>query len=96
MRFLFWLPIRISSLVLQAILAVFGFLRLLLSAIGTLVGAVPILGLLIQLILLPIYAPVMFIYDAISKLYMRTIVALDLKLGFATPDEVKELYHKIH
>jgi len=94
MRYLFWLPIRITALILQAILAVFGLLRLLLVAIQAPVRGLPLLGLLIQLILLPIYAPIVLIYTATSKLYMRTVVALDLKFGFATPDEVKELIYK--
>jgi len=60
------------------------------------VRGLPLLGLLIQLILLPIYAPIIFIYDAVSKLYMKTVVALDLKLGFANPDEAQELYNETH
>lgn len=96
MRYLFWLPIRITALVLMAILTVSGFLGTLLQAIIAPVRPLPILGLLIQLILLPIYAPIVFIYTATSKLYMRTVVALDLKFGFATPDEAQELYHKTH
>jgi len=96
MRYLFWLPIRITSLVLQFILAIFGFLRLLLWAIQAPVRGLPLVGLLIQLILLPTYLPIVFIYLATSKLYMRTVVALDLKFGFATPDEAQELYYKTH
>ncbi len=96
MRYLFWLSIRITALVLQAILAVFGFLRLLLWAIQAPVRGLPLVGLLIQLIMLPLYAPIVFIYLATSKLYMRTIVALDLKFGFATSDEAQYLYKETH
>lgn len=87
MRYILWLPLRVSALILLSIVTVFGFLRALLRGL-TGADQVPpsTTSCLVQFILLPIYAPVAVIYLGAFALYHR-IIALDVKFGFAKPDE---------
>ena len=91
MRYLLWLPLRVVALILLPIITVFGFLRMLLRVIGGANQMSPSpAGCLVQFILLPVYLPVMVIYYVASILYLR-IVALDVRFGFATPEEAQKL-----
>ena len=94
MRYLLWLPLRVSALILLSIMTVFGFLRALLRGFTRADQTPPSTpGCLMQFILLPIYAPIAAIYLAAFALYRR-IIALDVKFGFAKPEEVQRLYNK--
>lgn len=80
MRYLLWLPLRVGALILLLIMTVCGFLRMLLRGIG----ACCVMGF----ILLPIYMLIVAIHSTAATLYFR-ICALDVKFGFAKPEEVE-------
>lgn len=83
MRYLFWLPIRVTHYILNFILALFALLTLVIMVIMKSVRSLPILGVLILLVLLPLFALGALICVALNKIHMKTVVALDFKFGFA-------------
>lgn len=82
MRYLVWLPLRVGALILLLIMTVSGFLRMLLRGITGCCG--------MAFILLPIYMLIVAIHSTAATLYFRTR-ALDVKFGFAKPEEVEGL-----
>jgi hypothetical protein len=94
MRYVVWLPLRLVSVCLLAIVTVFGFLRAILREV-TGANQVPpsCFGNLLQLVLLPIWGPIFIIYLLAWRLYQRTI-DLDVKYGFAKRAEVERLREK--
>lgn len=87
MKYFLWPLLRVVALVLLVIVSYFGFLR---AALRALTGAnqipPPPFGCLLQFLTLPIFVPIMLIYLASARLYLE-IIALDVKLGFAKPEE---------
>lgn len=87
MKYLLWPFLRVAALVLLVILTVSGFLR---AALRALTGAnrvpPPTFGCLVQFLTLPIFVPIMLIYFTSARLYLE-IMVLDVKLGFAKPEE---------
>jgi len=87
MKYILWPFLRVAALVLLLLLTVSGFLRF---ALRALTGAnqipPPTLGCLLQFVLLPVFLPIMVIYFTSSRLYLE-IMVLDVKLGFAKPEE---------
>lgn len=87
MKYLLWPFLRVAALVLLVLVTVFGFLR---AVLRVLTGAnqipPPTSGCLFQFLTLPIFLPILFIYLSSARLYLE-IMILDVKLGFAKPEE---------
>jgi hypothetical protein len=87
MTYLLWPVVRVVALILLLLLTFSSFMRLLLRGIGGADQVPPSpLGCLIQFIMLPLFLPVILLYYASHRAYLETMV-LDVKLGFASPDE---------
>jgi len=87
MKYLLWPFLRVAALVLLVLVSVFGFLRMVLRALtGANQIPPPTSGRLFQFLTLPIFLPILFIYLSSARLYLE-IMVLDVKLGFAKPEE---------
>jgi len=88
MKYLFWPFLRLFALVLLVVVTIFGVLRGLLRALS---GANQIppstSGCLMQVLLMPIFLPIAFVYFVFARLYLE-IMVIDVKLGFSKPEEV--------
>lgn len=87
MRYLLWPLLRAGALVLLPIITVFGGLMSLLKGITPILSSCFLLGCLLYLPLLPLVGLIAVIHYTASRLYLE-IMFLDVKLGFAQPDEV--------
>ena len=87
MKYILWPFLRVVALVLLVVLTVSGFLRVALRALtGANQVPPPTFGCLVQFLTLPIFVPIMLIYFTSARLYLE-IMVLDVKLGFAKPEE---------
>ncbi len=87
MRYLLWPFLRLTTLVLLIIVTTTGFFRAVLRALtGANQIPPPTFGCLLQFVTLPIFVPIMLIYFTSARLYLE-IMVLDVKFGFAKPEE---------